>query len=221
MRETAKTQDISRLVRRIEEKVGYDPELLIRVDPNEPTDVLSSLSFEEQRRKQQAREEELAEDIRADQVALNQLEDECRNDQLQIQTLEREMEFLRESLEQKKRVSEENRIEQEENVENYRRLVRDAEDQCDQIIKDGDGPTLAEMHQMVDKTKLDLVAVKGRCAQELEQMEDSLRRDKADFEQVQLFMKKEIDNFVDDVERTYRTTMAELETITAPLACLK
>jgi len=215
MRETAKTQDIGRMVRRIEEKVGYDQELLIRVDPNEPTDFLSSLDFEEQRNNQQTRAERLAEEVKAEQAALNQLEDECRADQLQIQALEKEMEFLRDSLEQKRRISEENRVEQTEKLETLRRVVRDAEDKNYHITMEGDGPTPAEMRQMVDEARLDLAATRDRFAQELEQMKDCVRREEVEDVQVQQCMKKEIENFADDVERTYRSTMAELETITA------
>merc|ERR1712151_290362 len=206
MRETAKTQDICRLVRRIEEKVGYDQELLIRVDPSEPTDFLSSLDFEEQRRNQQARADRLAEEVRAEQAALNQLENE--------------MEFLRDSLDQKRRISEDNRVEQTEKIEALRRIARDAEDKKYQISMEGDGPTAAEVRQMVDNARLELAATKDRFSQEIEQMKDMVRREEADDAQVQQCMKKELETFVDDVERTYKSTMAELETINAQSAAM-
>merc|ERR1712232_892595 len=128
--------------------------LLIRVDPNEPTDCLSSLDFEEQRRNQQARADQLAEEVRAEHAALNQIEVECRADQQEIHTLEKEIEFLRDSLDQKRRISEDNRVEQTEKIEALRRIVRDAEDKRYQISMEGDGPTAAEVRQMVDEALL-------------------------------------------------------------------
>merc|ERR1712232_658941 len=195
--------------------------LLIRVDPNEPTDCLSSLDFEEQRRNQQARADQMGEEVRAEQAALNQLEDECRADQQEIHSLEKEMEFLRDSLDQKRRISEENRVEQTEKIEALRRIVRDAEDKRYQISMEGDGPTAAEVRQMVDEARLELAAMKDRFAQELEQMKDLVRREEAEDAQVQQRMKKEIETFVEDVERTYKSTMAELETITVQSAAVR
>merc|ERR1712048_305893 len=112
---------------------------------------------------------------RAEQAALNQLEDECRADQQEVHTLEKEMEFLRDSLDQKRRIKEDNRVEQAEKIEALRRIVRDAEDKRYQISMEGDGPTAAEVRQMVDEARLELAATKDRFAQELEQMKDLVR----------------------------------------------
>lgn len=182
-------EEIGRAARRVNEAVenAEDPairgtslkDLMVRVDLNEPMDVLASLDFSEERSLVQAHTAAQEEAAKEEEATLLHIAEEQRVAQEELSEKERTCFHLKARLEQRQSVRDQHRVWSVTQLDEAQRTVEETEDAV-QMVSRSTAPSMRDDAE-VDDLRIQLSSMEANFAEEQLQLSADIARDRERF----------------------------------------